>query len=112
MRSWCDTGDIYCDSGDDKAVHTTYIERYTDDATEFVVSLYQQAVESNDGSPASPSPSPTMTATTTDAAGVTGTGNGDDNNESQQASGANGARVVLSTGVTMFLVIGVSIMLA
>ena len=113
MRSWCDTGDIYCDSGNDEKVHVSYTDRYTDDATEFVVSLYQQAVESKDCGPAPPSPSPTMTATSTNEVETTGTGNGDnDNNGPVQVSGADGARVVVLTGVTISLMVGVSIMLA
>lgn len=118
MRSWCDTGDIYCDSGDDEEVHVSYVEKYADDATEFVVSMYKQGLESNDSCSASPSPSPTITpitttATNTDAAEATGTGNGDDDSdEPEQVSGANGASVVVSTGAIISLMVGVSIMLA
>ncbi len=40
MRSWCDTGDPFCDSGNLSKVHTSYFFNYTTDAVNFVVSKF------------------------------------------------------------------------
>lgn len=37
VRSYCDAGDPFCDSGRAMAVHFTYLNKYSDDATQFVV---------------------------------------------------------------------------
>jgi acetylxylan esterase len=37
VRSYCDTGDPFCDSGRDMSVHLSYLRKYSDDATQFVV---------------------------------------------------------------------------
>ncbi|KAL7792171.1 carbohydrate esterase family 5 protein [Trichoderma ceciliae] len=48
--SYCDTGDIYCDSGSNVTVHHLYIERYGNDIVDFVVSQYEKAASSGSGS--------------------------------------------------------------
>lgn len=40
MVSFCDTGDVYCDMGNDKAVHFLYFEKYADEALKFVVDRF------------------------------------------------------------------------
>lgn len=37
VRSYCDTGDPFCDSGREMRVHFTYLMKYSDNATRFVV---------------------------------------------------------------------------
>ncbi|KAK2608510.1 hypothetical protein QQS21_002972 [Conoideocrella luteorostrata] len=37
ITSWCDTGDIYCDVGNQTAVHGLYFSRYGDDIVKFIV---------------------------------------------------------------------------
>ncbi|KHN98641.1 Cutinase [Metarhizium album ARSEF 1941] len=41
MASWCDTGDVYCDLGDDRAVHGQYIEKYGREIIQFIVDKYK-----------------------------------------------------------------------
>ncbi|CAG9944756.1 unnamed protein product [Clonostachys rosea f. rosea IK726] len=59
LRSYCDTGDTYCDLGNVTGVHTSYFQRYTDETVDFVVSRYQNA-----GNQSSPTTSPTGPSTT------------------------------------------------
>lgn len=37
IRSFCDSGDTFCDRGLNIAVHSTYLNRYQDDAADFVL---------------------------------------------------------------------------
>lgn len=57
---------MYCDAGDDRAVHGEYIERYGDEVVDFIVSRYESA-ESGEGD-ASTSATGTTTAKPTTAA--------------------------------------------
>ncbi|KAH7017477.1 cutinase-domain-containing protein [Ilyonectria destructans] len=41
MRSYCDTGDVFCDLGTDGEVHRLYITNYGDDVANFVVQKYK-----------------------------------------------------------------------
>src|SRR3569833_4005190 len=66
MRSWCDTGDVYCDGGNDRAVHRSYFANYTHDATNFVQQKYNESVSAGAGnstgsSGSTPTPSGTST---------------------------------------------------
>ncbi|EKG12871.1 Carboxyl transferase [Macrophomina phaseolina MS6] len=36
IRSYCDEGDTYCAGGNNTLIHVTYLDRYTDDAVDFV----------------------------------------------------------------------------
>ncbi|KAK4200097.1 cutinase-domain-containing protein [Triangularia verruculosa] len=36
IQSWCDEGDVYCDLGNDRAVHGSYFSNYTQEAAQFV----------------------------------------------------------------------------
>lgn len=38
IQSYCDSGDTFCDSGLDTAVHLTYTVRYNDAAARFALS--------------------------------------------------------------------------
>ncbi|CAH0043373.1 unnamed protein product [Clonostachys solani] len=59
LRSYCDTGDSYCDLGNVTGVHTSYFQRYTNETVDFVVSRYQ-----NTGDQSSTTTSPTGSVTT------------------------------------------------
>ncbi|KAK1765955.1 cutinase-domain-containing protein [Phialemonium atrogriseum] len=73
IRGWCDTGDIYCDSGSERLVHGTYFANYTMDAVDFIVGKFNdsRAAGGSGGSSATGS-SPSSTASTTAPAGPTG----------------------------------------
>lgn len=63
VRSYCDTGDVFCDVGSDpvEEAHGLYIENYKDELLEFVIGQYNQDGEQGDGSDspeASSTPSP------------------------------------------------------
>lgn len=83
IKEWCDKGDIYCDAGNVTGVHGTYFANYTDDATNWIVSKWNEslAATNTSGSPTStasptssgtsaPSSSSSAPATTKNAAGV------------------------------------------
>ena len=57
MRSYCDVGDVYCDSGKNQSVHGTYWRTYRADAVDFIVARF------ND-SKAATGPTPTTTTGT------------------------------------------------
>lgn len=69
MMSWCNTGDVYCDKGDVRAVHSSYFRLYTEDVTNFVVSMYEKSGGSTapSGSATGGSPSATTSASGTGA---------------------------------------------
>ncbi|UKZ86298.1 uncharacterized protein TrAFT101_002135 [Trichoderma asperellum] len=71
--SYCDTGDIYCDSGSNTTVHHLYIERYGDDIVNFVVSQYEKAVGSSSSNSSSTTTAPpTSSATASPTSGGSG----------------------------------------
>ncbi|KAM0330228.1 hypothetical protein ACHAQA_004403 [Verticillium albo-atrum] len=45
IASWCDTGDVYCDRGNDSEVHGSYFAIYDEDALEFVVERWNATLE-------------------------------------------------------------------
>jgi len=46
IREWCDSGDEFCDKGNNTKTHTGYFARYLTEAAEFVVERYNaSAVE-------------------------------------------------------------------
>ncbi|KAM7212163.1 Cutinase domain containing protein [Rhypophila decipiens] len=61
IRGYCDTGDVWCDKGDDQRVHGSYFNKYTEDAVEFIVQKFLAANESSAGDGA-PSVVPSSTA--------------------------------------------------
>jgi acetylxylan esterase len=44
MRSYCDEGDIYCDQGQDRQVHSSYFTTYRKDAVNFIWMRYNESV--------------------------------------------------------------------
>lgn len=55
LVSYCDTGDIFCDSGNDVRIHGAYIDTYGDQVAKFVVDRYDNATDSDSGGVASSS---------------------------------------------------------
>ncbi|QUC15857.1 uncharacterized protein UV8b_00098 [Ustilaginoidea virens] len=62
IASWCDTGDVYCDSGNDTATHGQYLPRYGTEIAKFLVEKYQ---DSNTGASLNASASQPATAAAT-----------------------------------------------
>ncbi|RFU74012.1 carbohydrate esterase family 5 [Trichoderma arundinaceum] len=75
--SYCDTGDIYCDSGSNATVHHLYIQRYGNEIVDFVVDQFEKATStgSSSSTTASPTASPTPSST-----GGSGSGSGSGSN--------------------------------
>lgn len=68
MRSFCDTGDRYCDEGDDSDVHGSYFEKYGRVVVDFVVQRYEaleKAASATDSAATSAAAAPTVAATAT-----------------------------------------------
>ena len=62
--SYCDDGDVYCDAGQNDTVHGLYLERYSQEVQDFVVSQYNAALNGDDGDGSSTtSAAPTHSAT-------------------------------------------------
>ncbi|KAI9158885.1 Acetylxylan esterase [Paramyrothecium foliicola] len=57
---YCDTGDTWCDMGDDRDVHGHYIEEYGEQIVDYIVNQFEQADDASEttGSPES-TPAPT-----------------------------------------------------
>lgn len=66
MRSYCDTGDVFCDLGTDGEVHRLYITNYGDDVANFVVQKYNDMMSKT-----------TATASTTASGSASATGDSD-----------------------------------
>ena len=49
MVSYCDTGDKFCDSGQNDTVHGHYVQEYGKAIAKFVVDKYNQAKDGNGG---------------------------------------------------------------
>ncbi|KAM0290654.1 hypothetical protein ACHAO9_005018 [Fusarium lateritium] len=43
IRSYCDTGDVYCDGGNNTATHSGYFSKYGNEVVDFVVKQYESA---------------------------------------------------------------------
>ncbi|KAL8408622.1 hypothetical protein RB594_007171 [Gaeumannomyces avenae] len=110
MRSWCDTGDRYCATGNQSEVHGSYFNKYEGETTKWVVDKFEKAKSSpaatttngngngNGSSSSSPSGGSTSAATTTSAppnSGATGT----------YSSGCSSACFALALGVAYLLAI-------
>lgn len=88
IASWCDTGDVYCDNGQDSTVHGGYFGNYTTETVNWIVEKYNAAIaaDQKDGGsdsgnststvPASSSTStvPAPSSTSTGVAAPTGSG--------------------------------------
>ncbi|KAK3323148.1 cutinase-domain-containing protein [Cercophora scortea] len=64
IRGWCDTGDIYCDNGNNTKVHGSYFKNYTIDAAEFIVKRYNLSL-ADASSPSSSSSTASVTSLAT-----------------------------------------------
>ncbi|KAH8883120.1 cutinase-domain-containing protein [Thozetella sp. PMI_491] len=67
IKGWCDTGDIYCDSGNVTGVHGSYFANYTKDATNFIVGKYNASLSTTgpNATITTSSPTPSSTASST-----------------------------------------------
>ncbi|KAM0074319.1 hypothetical protein ACKRZS_013637 [Fusarium odoratissimum] len=45
IRSYCDTGDVYCDVGKNNETHGSYFEKYGKEVVDFVVERYEKALK-------------------------------------------------------------------
>lgn len=65
MRSWCDSNDLYCDSGNSSRVHGSYFNNtaYLNDATSFVISQFNEAGSGSGGDNSSTSGNSTSNST-------------------------------------------------
>lgn len=84
--SYCDTGDIYCDSGSNATVHHLYIDRYGNDIVDFVVSQYQKAADSSSNSSSTTTAPPATSATSTPTSGGSGHSNSTTSSPTKSAS--------------------------
>ncbi|KAI8666054.1 hypothetical protein NCS57_00828900 [Fusarium keratoplasticum] len=80
IRSYCDTGDTYCDRGSDEDVHGEYVSKYGDEVVEYVVDQYEKAVREGTKSTS------TATATGTSTEASTGTATGTETGTASTAS--------------------------
>ncbi|KAL8381913.1 hypothetical protein RB595_005931 [Gaeumannomyces hyphopodioides] len=107
MRSWCDTGDRYCATGNLSEVHGSYFNKYEGETTKWVVDRFEKAksapaattTTTSNGNGNSPSGSSTGAATTSTSArpnsGVSGT----------YSSGCSSACFALALSVAYLLAI-------
>ncbi|KAM4067038.1 cutinase domain-containing protein [Hirsutella rhossiliensis] len=111
MVSYCDTGDVFCDNGQDKKVHSSYIKRYGDDALKFIVDRYNKAAKSTGGtnltSSSTASGGTATAAPTASSTGSTGASGGS-SAATPAATGAGGGNTSAASG----LVAGGSVYLA
>lgn len=131
LKSYCDTGDIYCDAGDDRPVHGEYVQRYGTDVVEEVIKAWNNATDSDvnsDGGPAfgggssgnstettpGPTSTPTETASTTmtesETSSATNEGGSGGSGGSEEGGDDDGAAVGLSAMGS--LVMGAPLMIA
>lgn len=66
LISFCDTGDVYCDSGDESGVHGSYFKTYKDDVVKYIVDKYEAATGGASGTT-------TATVVSSTTVAVTGT---------------------------------------
>ncbi|KAK3399573.1 cutinase-domain-containing protein [Sordaria brevicollis] len=78
IASWCDTGDVYCDFGNDTTVHGGYFGNYTMETVNWIVEKYNASLEAeeSDGNYTGiwTSTAPAPTATSTGVSAPTGSG--------------------------------------
>ncbi|EKJ74443.1 hypothetical protein NXS19_007371 [Fusarium pseudograminearum] len=73
LHAYCDTGDVYCDRGDDTDVHKSYFEKYGKKVEDLVVENYESAMSESTTTPTADATSSATSAasevTSTDAPG-------------------------------------------
>jgi hypothetical protein len=100
--SYCDAGDIYCDSeGDEGDVHGEYFERYNDDVVNFIASRYTEAVRSATTTSGATTPTPTGTETSS-----TGTETPTATGEDQPEETDSGAGRSVGAGILGLMSVG------
>ncbi|KAF5249098.1 hypothetical protein FANTH_5574 [Fusarium anthophilum] len=70
FRSYCDTGDVYCDVGNNTETHGSYFEKYGKEVVDFVVERYEKALKEESTS--------TQTSTATATAKTSGSATASD----------------------------------
>lgn len=98
IAGWCDSGDVYCDEGNNTKVHGTYLANYTDVAVNFIIGKFNASKEDggaggNETATATGSPTASSTATTS-TTGTPSTTSGKSGAESRQPSGVAMAGLV------------------
>jgi len=44
IKGWCDTGDVYCDKGNNTKIHATYFANYTTVTVDYIVGKYNASI--------------------------------------------------------------------
>lgn len=75
IRAWCDTGDIYCDKGNNRTIHGTYFtyDHYVSQAAEFIVGRYNESLANSSSGTPSASGTATVSPTASSTSGATAT---------------------------------------
>lgn len=100
--SYCDTGDVYCSSGNNSKVHGLYLVNYPEQMKKFVIDNYDQATGSTGGSnktTTTAGPTTTAGSKTSPTSGASATATSGDNK-----SGAAGVSTSLMYAVPAALV--------
>lgn len=101
LVSYCDTGDVYCDRGDEGEVHGEYIQRYGDDVFDFVVARWNEASDESSGN------GETTTTATTSAGPAQTSGSPtqtDDDGQAQETGDDGSAATRAGEGMGMAMV--------
>ncbi|KAK4445699.1 cutinase [Podospora aff. communis PSN243] len=80
IQGWCDTGDVYCDRGNNTRVHGSYFANYTDVTVDYIVGKYNASLETDGTTPTStptPTSSPGPSTVGSSAAGLRSVGSPD-----------------------------------
>lgn len=75
IRAWCDTGDIYCDKGNNRTIHGTYFsyDHYVSQAAEFIVGRYNESLANSSSGAPTASGTATVSPTVSSTGGATAT---------------------------------------
>ncbi|RKL16612.1 hypothetical protein BFJ70_g14988 [Fusarium oxysporum] len=85
IRSYCDTGDVYCDVGKNNETHGSYFEKYGKEVVDFVVERYEKALKDES------TPTQTSTAAATATAETSGSATASDAPSATTAAPGNAA---------------------
>lgn len=103
IASWCDTGDIYCDSGSSLTVHGSYFANYTMDSVEWIVEKYKASGGNSTSTDSTPSSTSTGVAVPTGSGTATGGATASASASGKPAEGAavsvRGSGVMVLAGV-------------
>ncbi|KAF4122300.1 acetylxylan esterase [Geosmithia morbida] len=88
LISFCDTGDVYCDAGNNRTTHGSYIQVYGDEAADYIIDRYEKATgDSSNSTDSSSAGDGDGDGNSTDS-GNAGNSDGDSNNSDDGGSGA------------------------